>query len=818
MNKLLKPVSLFLFAVSCSFISYSQYILNGSATQNSCNCYTLTQAINTQAGSVWNSIKINLNNSFDFYFNVFLGCADANGADGIVFMLQPNSTSVGASGEGMGFQNVDTSVGISLDTWQNTNQNDPSFDHISIQTNGYINHDGSLNNLTPPVQASATNINIEDCQWHVLRVTWDATTHWLRAYFDEVLRVEAQKDLVNDIFYGDPMVYWGFTAATGGANNLQQFCTALNPDFTTNFSNNVTCLDNPVQFTDASQSFTNIQTFYWNFGDGNTSNLQDPVHNYTSPGVYTVKHVITGADGCVSDTMTKTVTIGSIPVADFTVIDTCYGFLPQVVEQSTSTVGVVNQWTWVLDGNFLSNNQQPTLPVLPAGVHTLQLFVATEFGCSGTPLTKSFTIKPTPVVNFSAGNGCVNQLLSFNGQQTDNQTTILQWNWDFGDGSSSTQQNLQHAYSTASNYTVQLYAIASNGCRSATVQHTLTIGASPQAQFIVGDTCAGNSPALINQTTISSGSVAQWNWLLDGQPFSNTQTPSLPSNLSPGNHTLQLTATGNTGCVSNSYTASFVIRPVPAITANVPATSCYNQPAHFTAAQTDNQTTIQQWNWNFGDGKNSAQQNPSHVYSTGGSFTATIQAVASNGCASASLAMPVKIDRLTINAGNDTVVVKNIPFTLQGAAASAIASNLSYNWQPTTGLNNPTVLQPVSILQNDIVYHLTVQSDAGCVATDSVKITVFAKAAIYVPSAFTPNNDGLNDLLLPKYAGMKELKFFKVFNRWGQQVFYTTDMSKGWDGMLNGKPQPTGSYVWVVNAVDVDGKLHMLKGTIIIIR
>ncbi|MER3498527.1 MAG: PKD domain-containing protein, partial [Chitinophagaceae bacterium] len=123
-----------------------------------------------------------------------------------------------------------------------------------------------------------------------------------------------------------------------------------------------------------------------------------------------------------------------------------------------------------------------------------------------------------------------------------------------------------------------------------------------------------------------------------------------------------------------------------------------------------------------------------------------------------------------------------------------------------------------SILQNDIVYHLTVQSDAGCVATDSVKITVFAKAAIYVPSAFTPNNDGLNDLLLPKYAGMKELKFFKVFNRWGQQVFYTTDMSKGWDGMLNGKPQPTGSYVWVVNAVDVDGKLHMLKGTIIIIR
>ncbi|HET9744264.1 MAG TPA: hypothetical protein VFP97_01045, partial [Chitinophagaceae bacterium] len=76
--------------LSCaSLFSYSQYILNGSATQNSCNCYTLTPAQFTQAGSVWNSNKINLNNPFDFWFNVYLGCQDVNGADGIVFMLQP---------------------------------------------------------------------------------------------------------------------------------------------------------------------------------------------------------------------------------------------------------------------------------------------------------------------------------------------------------------------------------------------------------------------------------------------------------------------------------------------------------------------------------------------------------------------------------------------------------------------------------------------------------------------------------------------------------------------------------------------------------
>jgi len=176
----------------CSEFSFSQYILNGSAEKNNCNCYTLTKEIETQSGSVWNSNKISLNNPFDFWFNVFLGCSDG-GADGIVFILQPISTSIGAIGEGLGFEGVSPSVGISLDTWQNLRRNDPSYDHITIQLNGAVTHG---NDLAGPVPASATSDNIEDCQWHVLRVSWDATTHWIRAYFDDVLRVEAQKDLV----------------------------------------------------------------------------------------------------------------------------------------------------------------------------------------------------------------------------------------------------------------------------------------------------------------------------------------------------------------------------------------------------------------------------------------------------------------------------------------------------------------------------------------------------------------------------------------------------------------------------------------------
>ena len=194
----------------CSFLprySFSQYILNGAAVQNTCNCYTLTQEVNTQSGSVWNSNKINLNQPFDYWFNVFLGCKDADGADGIVFMLQPLSTSIGTTGEGMGFEGIVPSVGISLDTWQNFNRNDPAYDHINIQVNGIVTHG---TDLSGPVPVSIANNNVEDCNWHVLRISWDPVTKTLSSWFDDILRVQAVVDLVATVFWKQSACILGF--------------------------------------------------------------------------------------------------------------------------------------------------------------------------------------------------------------------------------------------------------------------------------------------------------------------------------------------------------------------------------------------------------------------------------------------------------------------------------------------------------------------------------------------------------------------------------------------------------------------------------
>jgi len=137
------------------------YILNGNAIKENCNCYTLTSDSYNTSGSIWNKNKIDLNESFDYKFNVFLGC-DEHGADGIVFVLQPIGTSIGSEGGGLGYNGVSPSLGILIDTWQNIENSDPDYDYIAVMRDGNIVH--GPDDLVPPTPALISQGNIEDCK------------------------------------------------------------------------------------------------------------------------------------------------------------------------------------------------------------------------------------------------------------------------------------------------------------------------------------------------------------------------------------------------------------------------------------------------------------------------------------------------------------------------------------------------------------------------------------------------------------------------------------------------------------------------------
>lgn len=189
-----------------------------------------------------------------------------------------------------------------------------------------------------------------------------------------------------------------------------------------------------------------------------------------------------------------------------------------------------------------------------------------------------------------------------------------------------------------------------------------------------------------------------------------------------------------------------------------------------------------------------------------------------NGCTSLTddavtviVTPPVKI-----SAGKDTLIVMNQPFQLSVADINN-SGIVNYLWEPPTGLNNPNIQNPVTIINQDMLYKVTGTTTEGCEGRDEIILKVYKGPEIYVPTGFTPNNDGKNDVLKIVVVGIKQFKFV-IYNRWGQKVFYTESTTSGWDGTQKGQPLDTGTYVWMSEGVDDKGNKLSRKGTVTVIR
>ncbi|MGC4101595.1 lectin-like domain-containing protein [Ferruginibacter sp.] len=900
---------LFFFSCCSQILFAQQYTVNGSATQTACNAYTLTPAAGGQSGSVWNNNKINLTQSFDFKFDVWLGSPQPGGAgaDGIAFVLQPISTSVGSSGNGMGYSGITPAVGVTIDTYQNSSpDNDPSYDHIAIQLNGDINHN-SANNIAGPVTAVNGSNDIEDAAWHTMRVQWDAATTTLSIYIDGSLRVSAVRDLVNTVFAGNPMVYWGFTGSTGGEFNLQRFKTALSPAF--NFSTTQKkCVNEPITFLDATVAFSTIAKFYWDFGDGSpidSVNL-NPVHTYTTAGLYTVIQRVIGADGCEA-TNTQTITIGSKPIASFTTNGNCM-FRPQnnplaFTSTSTVTVGTLQSyywdldnngqtgttfsvpviyttpgdkfikhvvksqegcesdtlykvvhiygppipdftftdsvclgqptlfsgnavpavgdtatvtWNWQIDNNIVYNTLNPTYTYLTPGSHGVSLFAYPLYvspgpgGCTGIQ-TKAVFVVNKPTANFNYGTICqATSVTLTDASTTTDGVPINQWWWTLGaSGGISNQQNPSTVFNTATgNDTVLLVVHNAKGCASDTLKKPIVINSKPTANFGYSTpVCNGLPVQFSDSSKVNGGTVTQWSWVYNGTQFSTAQNPS--NTFTAGSQTVKLVATSNLGCVSDTASKTFYVNPSPSVSINF-KDACKFALVDFSAV--DNSATVTQWKWVFGDGGTALTQNAQHMYTANGAYKVKLYATASNGCYSDSLEKTINIYGTNAFAGNDTIAAAGQPVQLSASGG------LSYSWTPAYLLSDPTIPNPVTILTSTQVFTLKASTPEGCESYDDVEVKIYKGPDIYLPTAFTPNGDGLNDDFKGTPVGIKQFNYLKVFNRWGQLIFSSSDYNKAWDGKWKGDKQPGGVYVVMANGIDFKGNTIEKKQTVMLIR
>jgi gliding motility-associated-like protein len=174
------------------------------------------------------------------------------------------------------------------------------------------------------------------------------------------------------------------------------------------------------------------------------------------------------------------------------------------------------------------------------------------------------------------------------------------------------------------------------------------------------------------------------------------------------------------------------------------------------------------------------------------------------------------LPKINPSAGKDTAVVigQRLQFNASGGTR--------YVWAPSIALSRSDIQNPIGVYDgsfDSIRYKVIVTNQAGCFDSAYVTVRIFkTNPKVFVPTAFTPNGDGLNDYVRPITAGISRFEYFRIYNRWGQLVYSSTDTERGWDGRIGGKEQATGTFVWLVKAVDFTGKVFFDKGTITLIR
>ncbi len=404
--------------------------------------------------------------------------------------------------------------------------------------------------------------------------------------------------------------------ATATQNNYISVGTVPTANFTAGVSSNI------VTFANAS---SNALSYSWNFGDGNTSAIANPIHTYLADGVYTV--VLTATNSCGTTTATQTVTIATPPTAAFNVNETI-GCIPFVVQFNNTSSANATNFIWNFPGGepATSTEQNPKVTWSQEGVFTVTLTVSNGSGSSTTSTNFSVGAQPAPAFSYQTSGSTVTL--------TNTSTNAFSYNWDFGDGQVSNATNPTHTYSAPGDYVITLNA--ANGCGTVSFVQTISIaGEAPAAAFSAGET-SGCVPFTITFTDQSTGNPTAWNWSFQGgnPPSSSLQNPTVTYS-APGSFGVSLTVVNQFG--SNDLTLQNYIQ-----TQGLPAAS-FNFVTNQGAVDFNNFSfNANSYSWNFGDGSiGSTEANPTHVYTTSGTYTVELSAI--NACGASTLQQVVNV-------------------------------------------------------------------------------------------------------------------------------------------------------------------------------
>lgn len=548
--------------------------------------------------------------------------------------------------------------------------------------------------------------------------------------------------------------------------------------------------------------------YIWQYGDGTkadtTSDVEGRVqHLFADTGTYTIKVKVILAGQCVDSTTTLAkVYPGFFP--NFSITGTCLLKPIQFRDLTSSRYGAASKWRWNFgDETTLADTSlinAPSWQYSSTGLKDVQLIVESNKGCVDT-LTLQADVRDKPPITLAFKDTliCSNALVQDTLQLHASGNGVFSWSPLVEILRTNTPDPLVFPKTTTT-YTVQL---DENGCVS---EDTVRVRVVPVVTLYAGP-----------DDIICLTDTVQLKPATDGLKFTWSTTPSpSPINdihaknplVSPTDQFTTYSVLAEIGKCSSRDELQLKAVPYPTSRAGDDITICYDDTASLNASIIGNR-----FEWSpINTLSNPAILNPLAWPRRTTDYVLSVWD--SQGCTKPkrdTIRVTVR-EQLFAFAGNDTSVVIGQPLQLNGRGADF------YEWQPPNYLNRNDVKDPIANLNNSFSYQLKVYTAEGCFDLDTINIKVFrTNPQIFVPNAFRPDGSR-NNRLRPIPVGITQLEYFRVFNRWGQLVFQTTQHGMGWDGKLGGKPQDSGMYVWEVRGKDFTGKTVVQKGIAMLIR
>ncbi|HTD97705.1 MAG TPA: PKD domain-containing protein [Mucilaginibacter sp.] len=724
-----------------------------------------------------------------------------------------------------------------------------------LDLNKYIVLNNAANNSTQTNGCSAVQYKVQvTLPYQTTNIKWDFKDGTTPLVDNSPVVKQTIKKGTQTLYvyeYPKPMIYstGNYTVVATVFNPVGDDCGSnedVSLDFNISdppvakFSSANYCIGDATAFKDLSVAEGNaIKTWLWDFGDNQTSNMQNPVHIYATAGDHLVTLTVGNENGCLSILQQK-IHINSKPVASFKfATPDCIGQNILLADQSTAIDGPIAQWIWDYGDGSAAETKTDNKPFnhiyTNTGLMTVKLHVILTSGCVSDTYEQKISVSPLPVVDFGLPDVCLaDAFAQFTDKSTiaDNTGAEFTYQWNFGDANAtsaypniSIEKNPKHKYSQEGNYMVTLTVKSKYGCLfSKTLPFTVN-GDTPRAGFVVENTnnlCSSNEVVFDDRSAVNFGNITKIVWYYDynnnpnnSEVFLKDQIPAdhkfhhnygLFNSPANQNYAVVMRVYSGQTCYDESAPKTITIHNNPIITLSQLNSVCQEAgPVQITEDK----------NGFSGTGTFSGKG----ISSTGlfdpavaGIGVTTINYIfkAQNGCDYTTSQQITVYPTPTASAGDNFTVLEGGGIAIK---ATASGNGLTYKWIPSIGLDHDNVLNPIASPAEDTNYKLTVTSADGCSATDEVFVRVLKYPV--VPNAFTPNGDGINDTWNIKYLDSYPNNTVDIYNRYGEKLYSSIGYPAPWDGRYKGADLPAGAYYYIINPKN--GR-KTIAGSVTIIR